>query len=146
MNFRLLLTFWFFILVFFTSAAQSERSVDTSALKIFEKVDIEASFPGGEVAWRKFLEQNLRADVPLKRGAPAGSYTVWIQFVVDKNGNVSDLKPLTNLGYGMEAEIVRVLKKSPKWIPANQNGSAVRAYRKQPVTFVIEEVGRKRRN
>jgi len=146
MNFRLLLTFWFFILVFFTSAAQSETSVDTSALKIFEKVDIEASFPGGEVAWRKFLEQNLRADIPLKRGAPAGSYTVWIQFVVDKNGNVSDLKPLTNLGYGMEAEIVRVLKKSPKWIPANQNGSAVRAYRKQPVTFVIEEVGRKRRN
>ncbi len=146
MNVRVILTFWFFILVFFTSAAQSETSVDTSALKIFEKVDIEASFPGGEVAWRKFLEQNLRADVPLKRGAPAGSYTVWIQFVVDKNGNVSDLKPLTNLGYGMEAEIVRVLKKSPKWIPANQNGSAVRAYRKQPVTFVIEEVGRKRRN
>jgi protein TonB len=146
MNFRVILTFWFFILVFFTSAAQSETSVDTSALKIFEKVDIEASFPGGEVAWRKFLEQNLRADVPLKRGAPAGSYTVWIQFVVDKNGNVSDLKPLTNLGYGMEAEIVRVLKKSPKWIPANQNGSTVRAYRKQPVTFVIEEVGRKRRN
>lgn len=125
--------------------AQAASSVDTSALRIFEKVDIEASFPGGEMAWRKFLEKNLRADVPLRRGAPAGSYTVWVQFVVDKEGNVSSIKPLTSWGYGMEDEIVRVLKKSPKWMPASQDGIEVRAYRKQPVTFVIEEVGKKHR-
>ncbi len=146
MKFHLIPTCLYFVIISFTAVAQSGTTADTSELKIFEKVDIEASFPGGEMAWRKFLEKNLRADIPLKQGAPAGSYTVWIQFVVDKEGNVSDLKPLTNHGFGMETEIVRVLKKSPKWMPASQNGIPVKAYRKQPVTFVIEEAGRKRRN
>jgi hypothetical protein len=146
MNFRPVFISLIPVLISFTMAAQSEVNADTSILKIFEKVDIEAAFPGGEMAWRKFLEKNLKADVPVKHGAPAGAYTVWIQFVVDTKGNVSDLKPLTNWGYGMEAEIVRVIKKSPNWVPAMQNSRAVKAYRKQPVTFKIEEVGRKRRN
>ncbi|HEV8283320.1 MAG TPA: energy transducer TonB [Chitinophagaceae bacterium] len=136
---------------FSISAQQRDRDSITMSVvdtleQIFESVDIKASFPGGETAWRTFLEKNLRADVPLKHGAPAGAYTVWIQFIVDTKGNVSDLKPLTNHGYVMEAEIIRVLKKSPKWTPASQNGRAVKAYRKQPVTFEIEEVGRKRRH
>jgi protein TonB len=136
------------IISFSTSAQQESRdsiaaTVDASQSKIFEKVDIEASFPGGDMAWKKFLQENLRADVPLKRKAPAGAYTVWIQFVVDTKGKLSDLKPLTNHGYGMEAEILRVLRKSPKWVPAIQSGNPVRAYRKQPVTFVIEETSRR---
>ena len=113
----------------------------------FEKVEEEAKYPGGEKAWRQFLEQNLDAGVPAKKRAPVGVYTVVIQFVVDKDGNVSDIKPLTNHGYGMEAEVVRLLKKAPKWTPAKQNGKIVRAYRKQPVTFqVAEEEKKKKRN
>lgn len=107
--------------------------------KIFEKVEVEASFPGGDAAWRKFLERNLRADVPIENAVPPGSYTVLVQFVVDKEGNVSDVKALTNLGYGMEDEAIRVIKKGPQWKPAIQNGRTVKAYRKQPVTFLIEE-------
>lgn len=114
---------------------------DTSELKIFEKVDVEASFPGGEMAWRKFLGRTLRADIATENGAPAGIYTVWVQFVVDKTGSVTDIRPLTNWGYGMEAEVTRVIKIGPQWQPASQNGRAVRAYRKQPVTFMIEEDG-----
>ena len=44
-----------------------------------------------------------------------------------KGGNLSDIKPLTNFGYGMEQEAIRVIKKSGKWIPAIQNGSEVTA-------------------
>ena len=72
----------------------------------------------------------------LKR-RPAGSYTVIIQFVVDKEGNISEIKPLTNRGYGMEKEVIRILEKSPKWTPAYQDNRPVKAYRKQPVTFVV---------
>ena len=116
-----------------------EEKKDDDENKIFEKVEVEAAFPGGEGAWKKFLERNLRADVATENGAPAGSYTVWVQFVVDKEGNVSDVKALTNHGYGMEDEAVRVIKKGPQWKPAIQNGRQVKAYRKQPITFQIEE-------
>jgi protein TonB len=106
--------------------------------KVFEKVEVEAAYPGGEGAWRKFLEKNLNPSTPVDNGAPEGQYTVWIQFIVDKEGNVSEVKPLTSNGYGMEAEAVRVLKKATKWVPAIQNGRNVKAYRKQPITFVVE--------
>ncbi len=111
---------------------------DTS-LKIFEKVEIEASFAGGEPAWRSYLEQNLNPMVPVRKKAPVGIYTVYIQFVVSKEGKVSDIKPLTSHGYGMEKEVIRILKKAPKWIPAMQKGRPVNAYRKQPVTFQISK-------
>jgi protein TonB len=116
-----------------------EEKKEDDENKIFEKVEVEAAFPGGESAWRKFLERNLRGDVATEAGAPAGQYTVWVQFVVDKEGNVSDVKALTSHGYGMEDEAVRVIKKGPQWKPAIQNGRNVKAYRKQPITFQIEE-------
>jgi len=107
--------------------------------EIFTKVEIDASYPGGAGAWRNFLERNLRGETPVDNGASPGNYTVIIQFVVDVAGNVSDVKPLTSLGFGMEQEAVRVLKKSGKWKPAIQNGREVKAYRKQPITFQVLE-------
>ncbi len=105
----------------------------------FVKVEIDAKYPGGASAWRNFLERNLRGETPVDNGASYGTYTVIIQFVVDKNGNVSDAKPLTNFGFGMEAEAIRVIKKSGKWLPAIQNGAEVKAYRKQPIIFQVLE-------
>lgn len=120
---------------------------NTADAAVFEKVEIEASYPGGETAWRRFLEQNLNAAVPANKRAPAGTYTVVIQFVVDKTGKLSDITPLTNHGYGMEEEVIRLLKKAPHWKPAVQEGRVVKAYRKQPVTFVVmEEEKKKKRN
>jgi hypothetical protein len=120
--------------------------IDTSTTgKIYESVEEEAYFAGGEASWRSYLEQNLNPEVPIKNGAPAGMYTVYIQFVVDLDGKVSAIKPLTKNGYGMEAEVMRILRKSPRWVPAVQHGKNVRAYRKQPVTFqVIDERKKKR--
>ena len=106
--------------------------------KIFEKVEVEASFPGGDAGWRRFLERNVNGQVASDNGAPEGSYTVVIQFIVDKAGNISDVKSLTKHGYGMEEEAVRAIKRGPKWVPAIQNGRNVNAYRKQPITFVVQ--------
>lgn len=104
---------------------------------IFTKVEIEAGFPGGAGAWQKFLERNLNGQTPSDNGAPEGSYRVMVQFVVDKEGNVSDVKPLSSYGYGMEDEAVKAIKKGPKWIPAEQNGRKVKAYRTQPIVFQV---------
>jgi protein TonB len=104
---------------------------------IFTKVEIEAGFPGGDGAWKKFLERNLNGQVPSDNGAPEGTYRVLVQFVVDKEGNVSDVKSLTSYGYGMEEEAVKAIKKGPKWTPAEQNGRKVKAYRTQPIVFQV---------
>ncbi len=117
---------------------------DTSEM-VFAKVEIEASFSGGIDAWRRFLEYNINAAVPVEKKAPPGTYTVIVQFIVDKEGKVSDIKPLTKHGYGMEEEVVRILKKAPRWIPAVQDGRKVKAYRKQPVTFMVEEEKKKKK-
>jgi len=99
-----------------------------------EFVEIDAKFDGN---WEKFLLRNLNAQTPVDNDAPVGNYKVLIQFVVDIDGTVSDIKPLTNFGYGLEQEAIRVLKKAKKWDPAIQNGRQVKAYRIQAITFQV---------
>mgnify|MGYP003575634009 CR=1 FL=1 len=100
----------------------------------FTKVEIQASYMGN---WKSFLERNLVGEVPVDNGAAPGIYTVVIQFVVDVDGSLSDIKPLTSIGFGMEQEAMRVIKKSGKWKPAFQMSREVKAYRKQPITFQV---------
>jgi periplasmic protein TonB len=102
----------------------------------FRSVEVDAKFDGN---WERFLLKNLNPNTPIDNGAPAGKYKIIIQFVVDLEGNVSDIKALTNHGYGLEQEAIRVLKKATKWIPANQNGRPVKAYRIQPIIFEVPE-------
>jgi protein TonB len=106
----------------------------------FTKVEVEASFPGGAKKWQQFLERNCNGQVASENGAAAGRYTVIIRFVVDENGVVSDIQPLSTNGHGMEEEAVKVVKKaaSMKWNPAIQNGRMVKAYRTQPIIFMVE--------
>ena len=112
---------------------------DDDENKIFNKVEVEASFPGGEAAWRRYLQNNLDANTPIDNGAPEGTYSVIVRFIVSKDGSISDVVAETKHGYGMEAEAVKIIKKGPKWTPALQNGRNVNAYRRQPVTFVVSE-------
>lgn len=118
-----------------SKAIQEEKT--TSFDVIIDKPEIEASFPGGGIAWRRYLERNINGNVPVQNKAPEGSYTVIIQFQVDKQGNISDIKGLTNHGYGMEKEVIRLISAGPKWAPAIQNGRIVNSYKKQPVTFFV---------
>ena len=120
-----------------TNEVSAPAPLDT--MEIFSKVEIEAGFPGGMTAWREYLEKNLKADVPAKKKAPAGMYTAVVRFIVSKDGTISDIQPETNVGYGMENEVMRVIRKGPKWTPASQDGKKVNAYRRQPITFVISE-------
>src|SRR5262245_41541318 len=86
----------------FSSGVYSQQ--DSSDFRVFEKVDKEAFYPGGEAGWKQFLVKNLNPNVPVDNGAPVGIYTVYALFIVNKEGIVSDIKALTNVGYGMENE------------------------------------------
>ncbi len=112
---------------------------DDDENKIFTKVEVEAQFAGGEAAWRRYLQNNLNANTPVDNGAPEGTYQVVVRFIVGKDGTISDVAAETNHGYGMEQEAVKIIKKGPKWTPAIQNGRNVNAYRRQPITFVVQE-------
>lgn len=108
---------------------------------IFTTVEIPAQFPGGFDAWKKYLERNLNAGLPAENGAQAGKYTVMVSFVVDKEGNISDVKAENSPGFGTEAEAIKIIKKGPKWQPAIQNGKKVAYRARQQVTFLVDDNG-----
>ena len=112
---------------------------DDEENKIWTKVEKEAEYPGGDAAWRSYLMNNLRGEVPVDNGANAGVYQVIVKFIVSKDGSLSDISCESDPGYGMCSEAVRVIKKTKSWRPANQNGREVNAYRRQPITFQVEE-------
>ncbi len=106
---------------------------------VFTKVDIESSFEGGRQAWGDFLRKNINGNVPKNNGSPVGHYTVEVEFVVDKDGTVSDINIVKNPGYGTSEEVIRIMKLSPKWKPGIQNGVFVKSRKKQKVTFLVEK-------
>jgi protein TonB len=120
-----------------TVVAEAPRDDDEG--KVFNKVEIEAEYPGGASAWTKYLRNNLDANTPVDNGASEGTYTVIVRFIVSRDGSISDVVAETKHGYGMEAEAIKIIKKGPKWTPAQQNGRYVNAYRRQPITFVVQE-------
>ena len=105
---------------------------------VFTREEIEAGFPGGQAGWNNFLKKNLNGDVPTDNGAKEGTYTVVVRFKINKDGTLSDIETETNNGYGIEKEAIRIIKISPKWIPAKQYGRFVNAYRRQPITFLVQ--------
>ncbi len=105
---------------------------------IFQKAEIEAEFPGGAKAWQKYIGANLNANLNSEIRVPKRTYVVIVRFIVEKDGTVSNLAAETRHGYGMEEEAMRVIRIGPKWIPAMQNGNIVKAYRRQPVTFIFK--------
>lgn len=99
----------------------------------------EAIFPGDSNAWLTYLYSNLKSDIAARHKASAGRYTVTVSFLVDKNGKVAEVKALVDPGYGTAEEVMRVIKRSPDWIPAIQNDKPVVYRQKQNITFQVTE-------
>lgn len=104
---------------------------------ILDKVDQIAEFPGGAKAWLRYVEQEIQKHIDELTDAEF-SGTVEVQFIVNKQGKVSDVKALTNPGTKLAEIAVEAIKNGPDWVPAMINGRAVSSYRKQPVTFKLE--------
>ena len=122
-----------------TGIAKIGQSKEDEFTNAFIPVQIPAEFPGGLQGWTRYLERNLNSDVPIENGAPAKAYAVIVTFIVDKEGKVSDVKAENDPGYGTKEEAIRVIKKGPNWIPANQNGKMVTYRHKQTIVFKVTE-------
>lgn len=100
---------------------------------VFYKVEIDATFPGGADAWAKYVSRAISRELDEFTDTDFGTCTV--QFIVDKNGNVSDVNAINMQGTKLAQVAVNSIRKGPKWIPAIQNGTNVNAVRLQPVTL-----------
>lgn len=99
------------------------------------KVEIESQFPGGPRAWLAYLNSHL--EYPNKAFRKRIEGTVMLQFIVDKDGSISDLKALSGDPLLVEAAL-KAMADSPRWSPAIQNGRKVKSYKRQPIIFRLD--------
>jgi protein TonB len=118
--------------------AQQAPAKDTVVVdsRVYTKTEIEAQYPGGGDAWLYFLNHNLRYPDDAVNNKVQGM--VMVQFIVNKDSTISDVLAIFGPDKGgLREEAVRVITLSGRWIPAKQNGNAVRSYKKQPVIFKL---------
>lgn len=115
------------------------KRLSNESQTVFHKVEQEPSID--REVWIDFIKKNMQPILveAAKSGAQAGNYTVNVKFLVNKDGSLSDFTALNDPGYGMAKRVVELMKDSPKWKPAQQNGRVVRAYHTQPITIVIQQ-------
>lgn len=107
--------------------------------EIFETHGVEEfpEFPGGLVAWSKFIQRNLRYPYMAQETGVQGK--VFVSFVIEKDGSVSDVSLVRGIGAGCDEEAMRVIKKSPKWKPGKQNKQTVRVRYNMPINYTINQ-------
>ena len=103
----------------------------------FLPVEIEAQYPGGESSWTRFLIKTL-SNYPAEAIEKGIQGTVVVKFIVDSEGNISEVEAASGPEELRETAI-KAIKKSGKWIPAQQNGRYVKSYKMQPITFRVTE-------
>lgn len=119
-----------------TGDVVAPKAVEEDYDKVFTKVENPAEFPGGPDAWRRYLERNLQYPDDAQENGTQG--VVKVQFIVDKEGNISEVQALNDPGDGLAEEAVRIIKRGPKWTPAEQNGRKVIYRHIQAITFRLE--------
>jgi protein TonB len=102
---------------------------------IFTVVEDQPSFPGGEEARIRYLTENLRYPQMAREAGIQG--TVFVTFVVERDGSVTDVRVLRGIGGGCDEEAVRVVRNMPRWEPGRQRGQPVRVQFNMPIRFVL---------
>ena len=106
---------------------------DTVPDKVFTKVENEAEFPGGQMAWIKYIVSKIQDSIGSFTDKDYG--TCLVKFIVDTDGTVSKVEATTMKDTHLAETAMNAIRTGPKWIPATQNGHVVAAYRLQPVTL-----------
>ncbi len=110
---------------------EEEEEVDEDV--IFTVVEDQPEFPGGEAARQRFLEENLRYPQMAREAGIQG--TVFVTFVVETDGSVTDVRILRGIGGGCDEEAIRVVSMMPRWEPGRQRGQPVRVQFNMPIRF-----------
>lgn len=106
---------------------------DDNEIYINAGVDEYPEFNGGAKAWSKYMERNLR--YPSKAQEEGTQGKVFISFVVEKDGSITDVSVIKGIGFGCDEEAIKVIKKSPLWKPGKNKGVPVRVRYNMAINF-----------
>ena len=112
-----------------SDVVQEDNSVYSTA-----GIEVQPEFQGGMDKFYKYVGNNYVTPEDLEANGK-----VYVTFVVEKDGSLTDIKVIRDIGFGTGAEAVRVLKRSPKWTPGEQNGKKVRVQYSLPISIQAPE-------
>lgn len=112
-----------------------QKAVTEDVNKVYDVVEVQPKFPGGNDKFIKYLSDNIKYPAVDRENNLQGR--VYLQFVVERDGSLTDIKAVRGPSQAMQDEAIRVLKRSPKWEPGIQNGRKVRATFTVPINFTL---------
>ena len=116
---------------FMTSTAQTKKND-----MVFDVVEVMPQFPGGQIAMLQYIMKNIKYPEQAMKEGIQGRVTV--RFIVEKDGSISDVKPILSVHPLLNKEAVRVVESMPKWTPGKHNGKPVRVRFNLPVMFKLK--------
>jgi protein TonB len=111
--------------------------VDNGDDQIYTVVEQQPEFPGGMEAMMKFIQKNMKYPAQARRMGTEGR--VFIGFVVNLDGHITDVSPIKGISVDCDKEAARVISMMPPWKPGKQNGRAVRVRFVLPVNFKLAD-------
>jgi periplasmic protein TonB len=131
----------------FSLFAQEKTSTETITIEVepieeapadedvYTIVDTLPEYPGGPEAMFKYMSSEIVYPEVMKKAGIMG--TVYIGFIVEKNGSISNAKVLKGIGGGCDEEALRVVNAMPDWSPGIQRGKAVRVHFTLPIKYFL---------
>ena len=126
-----------FLLLFVAETFVFAQVDTTDVPLVFTPVDVDAEFPGGLEELIMFVCMNVEYPEQARKANVEG--TVYSSFCIDRDGSVSNITILRDIGYGCGDEVVKMLQSMPRWKPAKVRGKNVRSEFNLPVTFTLTD-------
>ncbi len=133
---RLLFLSAFLCTLSFGAFAQEKVSTDDA---VFVVVEEQAEFPGGLDSMYAYIVKNLKYPEAAKEKGIEGKGRVFVNFIVERDGSITNVKCLRGIGGGCDEAAMEVVKNMPKWQPAKQRGKEVRCQFNLPIKFELSK-------
>ena len=117
-------------------APEAQPEPQDSRTEVYESVDQMPEFPGGEMEMMKYLSQNIKYPENAAKNDIQGR--VVLRFVVEKTGEIGEIKVLRSVDEELDAEAVRVVRSMPNFTPGRKNGKAVAVWYALPISFKLQ--------
>ena len=119
-----------------TTVSAQKTVVAKKNQKVFDVVEQMPEYPGGQAALFEYLSKNIKYPADAEKKKVEGK--VFVTFVVDTDGKITDVSLLRKVFPSLDAEAVRVISAMPNWIPGKQKGQVVRVKYTVPIMFRLK--------
>ena len=119
-----------------TTVSAQKTVVAKKNQKVFDVVEQMPEYPGGQAALFEYLSKNIKYPADAEKKKVEGK--VFVTFVVDSDGKITDVSLLKKGFPSLDAEAIRVISAMPNWIPGRQKGQAVRVKYTVPIMFRLK--------